>query len=370
MWSALALGAGLRAVVLLPPTERLASLVASWDLSNRLDLSSPVTQWDRLVDDHVFLGEDRRPPPLLFALAALADRRVLQAAVLIGLDVLTAVGLAIAVQQRFARDAGAHERDRETLKVWRQRGRPRLDSDGAINAGSAVNEEEATLVDGLAADDLLSPGTLPATVAALYALSPLGVLACGAKSLFSLPIGLAAWTLVAAQRGNAPLAALLLAMTALVEGPGLLALMAFPVANCLALAGTSRLVFALWLLACLAACLGASVALGGAGFVHSQYVWTALYPEPVPNPGVWWYLFLETFPRFRGYFLLLLNSFAFHLALPLAAHFGHRPELAACLGLAVHLLFHPFCELAALSTAVVLMLMHAEFALAVPFFSR
>jgi hypothetical protein len=365
----LGLSLAARFTLLFPPTHRLAAAVAWLDLGNRLDLSSPVSAWASAMD-HAY-SPAHKPPLVVQLLASLEHRLLLQALFLVAVDVLAAGGLARSVQLRFARDAKQHAAEHDAIEKWRAGHRPRLDSDGPL-PGPPVVEDGSTLFDAHLLQGALSPANLPWTVLALYLLSPIGILTCGARSLAPVTFCAAIWTLVFAQQRRIGLCAFALACTGYLDGPSYVAVLLGPAAACLVgvRAGGLLLFFAA-AVASLGLLLGASFVLDGRSwrFIDGAYLWVLRYPDAKPNPGVWWYLFLESFQRFRAYFVVMLNSFVYHFPLPLIVHFRHRPEFAAHMGLAVLLLFQPYVELYSLSCVVVLLFAHAEFALVAPLFA-
>jgi GPI-anchor transamidase subunit U len=201
----------------------------------------------------------------------------------------------------------------------------------------------------------------------LYWLCPVTVLTCAARSL--APWGFVLQLLCAtfAQKRFALVSGAFFALAVYFDGPAVSTVLVVPVLiswpNTMGARIRCLCSFALTLFALLGPTSTWS------SFVYPAYLWVFSYPDGRPNPGMWWYFMTETFDTYRAYFLLVLHSFTYMCAPLLAVNLAHRPAFLVCAGWGVLHTFQPYPELFHTSTTLILVLVHPQFALAVPFFS-
>jgi len=77
---------------------------------------------------------------------------------------------------------------------------------------------------------------------------------------------------------------------------------------------------------CVGGLLGTSAWLvGDWSFVEATYGALILVPELKPNVGLFWYFFLEVFDHYRGFFLVVFHMALLSFTIPIVCHFRHRP---------------------------------------------
>lgn len=76
--------------------------------------------------------------------------------------------------------------------------------------------------------------------------------------------------------------------------------------------------------------VGLSVALvGDLSFIPQTYGAVILVPELKPNVGLFWYFFLEVFDHYRAFFLVVFHMAFLSFAIPIVLNLRHRPLVGA-----------------------------------------
>eukprot|EP01105_Mastigella_eilhardi_P025891 TRINITY_DN721_c0_g1_i1.p1 TRINITY_DN721_c0_g1~~TRINITY_DN721_c0_g1_i1.p1 ORF type:complete len:444 (-),score=116.35 TRINITY_DN721_c0_g1_i1:908-2239(-) len=293
-----------------PLLPRLASLARH--LRDRVELSTPLTSFARLYEGHYLQssthlrqangtaqyagGVNHQPPLVLLALHPLLEDtlREFKVSILFAtLDLLIALML-----YRIAR---WHQR--RTLAVTG----PRF------------------------SHDLLAKPAFPATVAALYLLSPFAVITCAGLSIGVLSnfFTVAAFFCATVQ-ALFPLAVLCLAVATycsiypVVFFPTLLVILLHRKQSALLRA----IFFVFEFAACLAWLLVLSfISCGSWDFVDAVYRFTVTVQELTPNIGLFWYFFIEIFEHFNTFFIFVFQAHIFVYIVPLAIRFWRYPML-------------------------------------------
>lgn len=80
-------------------------------------------------------------------------------------------------------------------------------------------------------------------------------------------------------------------------------------------------------------------------FVESLYLTPLSLPDLTPNPGLWWYFFIELFDPFRNFFLGVFWLHMFAYSIPLCLKFQRQPLAAVVLMLGVTAVFQPYANI-------------------------
>jgi len=358
----LALGIALRSALFAFP-----SVVET--LGDRLELSSALT---RFVDVEQEVrwpsAEGAHRPPILTHLVRLG---AFTPTVFVAIDIGVALLIHLSLKLHERHQVSVRQKENELLAKWNELGRPRLGSstDDIVVGAETAADTDITWAATKQTEEIigLTSQDLPVTIATVYLLAPFTILTCGARSFAPLSFLLALGSIVSSQLQIPPLSGALLGLTVFVEGPAYIAILGLPV-----LAGCSRslaprILAVVSFVATLSVALYLSYLLEGRSwrFIEPVYLWVYSAPDFRPNVGMWWYLLAEMFERYRAYFLFLLHSLIYLLATPLSIYLHRRPVLHAHFGLAVWHLFQPYPEIFHEFTALLLMLMHPQFALSI-----
>ncbi|KAK5109094.1 hypothetical protein LTR62_007551 [Meristemomyces frigidus] len=79
-------------------------------------------------------------------------------------------------------------------------------------------------------------------------------------------------------------------------------------------------------------------------FIPSVYLTALTLPDLTPNPGLWWYFFIEMFDAFRSFFL---GVFALHMlsySVPFCLRFQKQPLTAVVLMMGIIAIFEPYAN--------------------------
>ncbi|KAK4555146.1 hypothetical protein LTR86_007912 [Recurvomyces mirabilis] len=79
-------------------------------------------------------------------------------------------------------------------------------------------------------------------------------------------------------------------------------------------------------------------------FLPAVYLTPLTLPDLTPNPGLWWYFFIEMFDAFRSFFL---GVFALHMlsySVPFCLRFQKQPLIAVVLMMGVVAIFEPYAN--------------------------
>lgn len=357
MWTGCALGVVLRVAL-------YAAGVPAY-LEEHLELTSPITSHERLEEClfllkagiSPFAGDTCHHPPLLLHLLALKQHvpAIAYFAFLAMVDVVTALLLRKLAVQYAARRLLAGD-------PWLEASvrPPRLSEESASEpsraagapGGALPSRDPAAAPSASRLEDVVSP----AFVGLSYLLNPITLASCLAHSLQSVQhvAVCAAFCFAGAGWGGSSAAAVAAALYVCPSTPIVLVL------PCAYLAFTHRqdvkqegrdsdpyryvrsrenkvveVDFILYLLRFIAAVsllfaclLGASVAaMGGeTHFFNACFASVVLVRDLTPNVGVFWYIFIEVFDRYRSLFLFAFNAHLLFYPWPLHFRVGrHRP---------------------------------------------
>lgn len=372
------------------------------EISNRVEISSPVNAWERVVEAVTLLrwkvspysGDTFHESPLFLAfyrllIGSLSDLQI--ALLFIAVDVLTAFVLAKVCSAQLnctvAVERGIEEE--EELKKKNKKTKPKKkEKDDEEKREDEVedDDDEATLInlkDPLFSGLFIQPETVSTSAfwsAAIYLLAPYSILACVAQATTVLGNFLIGLTLLAATSGHRAASLLLLALLTLnafypliLLSPVVLMLeqrwhldqqqqqgkkkslkkskeSSFSSANPmhielsssatrLSIAG-SVLLFALFY----GLLMAASYWLEGGSlqFLQSNYVFMWSVGDLTPNIGLFWYFFTEMFDHFRDFFLCVFQINYFIYIIPLTFNFWRNPYLISMISLIIHSLFKPY----------------------------
>eukprot|EP00117_Sycon_ciliatum_P050143 scpid25011/ scgid35436/ Phosphatidylinositol glycan anchor biosynthesis class U protein; Cell division cycle protein 91-like 1; GPI transamidase component PIG-U len=285
----------------------LSQSSSEW-LSRRIEVSTPLSSWRRVVEGITLLEHGYSPyegdmfhqsPLLLAFFHGIWHLPYAVKAVFLILDVLVSYALykvAVIYQtsmlddekkenENFAKDVEAIQ-----YKPWH-------------NIGSAV--------------------------ALAYWLNPFAIVTCAAHTTMALTTFTLAWCVLAAMRGRLVSACLALALASHLD-PYMIVLIV-PVA--LLVSQKSTLSIFKSIVACLiftalvsALLLWASFCHSGSwDFLRSTYGFVFTVPDFTPNVGIFWYLFTEMFEHFRTFFLWVFQLHVFFYALPLGMRLWRHP---------------------------------------------
>ncbi|WPG97243.1 hypothetical protein R9X50_00001500 [Acrodontium crateriforme] len=80
-------------------------------------------------------------------------------------------------------------------------------------------------------------------------------------------------------------------------------------------------------------------------FIPSVYATPLTLPDLTPNPGVWWYFFIEMFDAFRSFFLGVFWLHMLAYSVPFCLRLGRQPLAAAVLMMGVIAVFEPYANI-------------------------
>ncbi len=87
-------------------------------------------------------------------------------------------------------------------------------------------------------------------------------------------------------------------------------------------------------------------------FIPSVYLTPLQLPDLTPNPGLWWYFFIEMFDAFRSFFLGVFWLHMLSYSVPLCLRLRKQPLAAVVLMLGVNAVFEPYANIGAVGTAL------------------
>lgn len=79
-------------------------------------------------------------------------------------------------------------------------------------------------------------------------------------------------------------------------------------------------------------------------FVESVYMTPLTLPDLTPNPGLWWYFFIEMFDAFREFFLGVFWLHMLSYSVPFCLRFQKQPLAAVVLMMGVNAVFQPYAN--------------------------
>lgn len=79
-------------------------------------------------------------------------------------------------------------------------------------------------------------------------------------------------------------------------------------------------------------------------FIPSVYLTTMALPDLTPNPGLWWYFFIEMFDAFREFFLGVFWLHMLSYSVPFCLRFQKQPLAAVILMMGVVAVFQPYAN--------------------------
>ncbi|KAK5132084.1 hypothetical protein LTR08_000334 [Meristemomyces frigidus] len=82
-------------------------------------------------------------------------------------------------------------------------------------------------------------------------------------------------------------------------------------------------------------------------FTTSLYLTPLTLPDLTPNPGLWWYFFIEIFAPFRAFFLGVFCLHMLSYSIPLSLRFRAQPLAAVVLMMGVVAVFEPYASIGA-----------------------
>lgn len=85
-------------------------------------------------------------------------------------------------------------------------------------------------------------------------------------------------------------------------------------------------------------------------FIPSVYLTPLQLPDLTPNPGLWWYFFIEMFDAFRSFFLGVFWLHMFSYSIPFCLRLRGQPLAAVVLMMGVCAVFEPYANAGAVGT--------------------
>jgi phosphatidylinositol glycan class U len=79
-------------------------------------------------------------------------------------------------------------------------------------------------------------------------------------------------------------------------------------------------------------------------FVASVFLTPLTMPDLTPNPGLWWYFFIEMFDAFREFFLGVFWLHMLSYSVPFTLRFRKQPLAAVILMMGVIAVFQPYAN--------------------------
>jgi len=79
-------------------------------------------------------------------------------------------------------------------------------------------------------------------------------------------------------------------------------------------------------------------------FISSVYMTPLTMPDLTPNPGVWWYFFIEMFDAFREFFLGVFWLHMLAYSVPFCVRFSKQPLAAVVLMMGIIAIFQPYAN--------------------------
>ncbi|KAI7280013.1 GPI transamidase-like protein component PIG-U [Hortaea werneckii] len=81
-------------------------------------------------------------------------------------------------------------------------------------------------------------------------------------------------------------------------------------------------------------------------FIPSVYLTPLTLPDLTPNPGLWWYFFIEMFDAFRSFFLGLFWLHMLSYSVPFCLRFRKQPLAAVVFMMGTIAIFEPYADIA------------------------
>ena len=88
-----------------------------------------------------------------------------------------------------------------------------------------------------------------------------------------------------------------------------------------------------------------SILLPSFQFIPSVYLTPLQLPDLTPNPGLWWYFFIEMFDAFRSFFLGVFWLHMLSYSVPLCLRLRKQPLAAVVLMMGVIAIFEPYANI-------------------------
>ena len=85
-------------------------------------------------------------------------------------------------------------------------------------------------------------------------------------------------------------------------------------------------------------------------FIPSVYLTPLQLPDLTPNPGLWWYFFVEMFDAFRSFFLGVFWLHMLSYSAPLCLRLRRQPLAATVLMMGVTAIFEPYASVGGTAT--------------------
>jgi phosphatidylinositol glycan class U len=85
-------------------------------------------------------------------------------------------------------------------------------------------------------------------------------------------------------------------------------------------------------------------------FIPSVYLTPLQLPDLTPNPGLWWYFFVEMFDAFRSFFLGVFWLHMLAYSAPLCLRLRKQPLAATVLMMGIIAIFEPYANIGAAAT--------------------
>ncbi|KAF7189678.1 Phosphatidylinositol glycan anchor biosynthesis class U protein [Pseudocercospora fuligena] len=79
-------------------------------------------------------------------------------------------------------------------------------------------------------------------------------------------------------------------------------------------------------------------------FLESVYMTPLTLPDLTPNPGLWWYFFIEMFDAFREFFLGVFWLHMLSYSIPFCLRFRKQPLAAVILMMGINSVFQPYAN--------------------------
>nr|POF15485.1 phosphatidylinositol glycan anchor biosynthesis class u protein [Quercus suber] len=80
-------------------------------------------------------------------------------------------------------------------------------------------------------------------------------------------------------------------------------------------------------------------------FLSSVYMTPLELPDLTPNPGLWWYFFIEMFDAFRSFFLGVFWLHMLSYSVPFSLRFRKQPLAAVVLMMGIIAIFEPYANI-------------------------
>jgi GPI-anchor transamidase subunit U len=85
-------------------------------------------------------------------------------------------------------------------------------------------------------------------------------------------------------------------------------------------------------------------------FIPSVYLTPLQLPDLTPNPGLWWYFFIEMFDAFRSFFLGVFWLHMLSYSVPLCLRLRKQPLAATVLMMGINAIFEPYANVGDVGT--------------------